>query len=191
MNNIDHLNRESRLSSDEPRELDPFNPHRSLSSDTTADSDDVCDVLDDLIEITRDGEEGFSHAAQYVTDRALRDEFNQFSRERAQIVSELQRMQRNYGKRDVDYSGSVMGAFHRAWMDIRSVVTKREDQAILDEAERGEDAAVESYQKALTHEPPLPASVHSTVQALANKIQRAHDRVRSLRDSGRYQAKVS
>jgi hypothetical protein len=48
-------------------------------------------------------------------------------------------------------------------------VGSRNDQAILDEAERGEDAAVEAYRN-----------------ALANKVQRAHDRIRALRDSGRY-----
>jgi uncharacterized protein (TIGR02284 family) len=100
-------------------------------------------------------------------------------------------MERNYGRRDVDYSGSVMGAFHRAWMDIRTIVTQRDDQAILEEAERGEDAALAAYRKAMDHKPPLPISVHSLIHALAGKIQRAHDRVRSLRDSGRYNRKDS
>src|SRR3569832_1053048 len=106
----DTLPRDSRLGFDpdmeETREISPA--ERNFSADAsmnaTADADDVCAILADLIEITRDGEEGFSHGAQYVNDRALRDEFNQFSRERAQIVSELQRLERNYGKRDVDYS---------------------------------------------------------------------------------------
>lgn len=197
--NSDTLARDRRFGTDpdmeETRRLSAFERSFSTSYSTpstqpTADADEVCEVLGDLIEITRDGEEGFSHGALYVNDRALRDEFNQFSRERAQIVSELQRMERNYGKRDIDYSGSVSGAFHRAWMDIRSVVTERDDQAILEEAERGEDAAMETYRKALAHEPPLPPTVLSIIQALAGKIQRAHDRVRSLCDSGRYAARA-
>jgi uncharacterized protein (TIGR02284 family) len=186
---VDILERDPDL--EETRRLPTFGRSQHFAAEPTADADSVCTVLEDLIEITRDGEEGFSHAAQYADDRALRDEFNQFSRERAQIVSELQRLERNFGRRDVDYSGSVMGAFHRAWMDIRTIVTQRDDQAILEEAERGEDAALEAYKKALNRKPPLPVSVHSLIQALANKIQRAHDRVRSLRDSGRYNRKVS
>jgi uncharacterized protein (TIGR02284 family) len=191
--NIDTLARDLREGGnpdmEETRQLTPA--QRNPAFGANADADEVCDVLNDLIEITRDGEEGFSHGAQYINDRALRDEFNQFSRERAQFVSELQRLERNYGKRDVDYNGSISGAFHRAWMDIRTIVTERDDQAILEEAERGEDAAVETYRKALSHEPPLPASVHAIVQVLANKIQRSHDRVRSLRDSGRYARKTA
>lgn len=173
----------------ETRHFPKLNRQSFAIDDTTAEA--VCAVLEDLIEVARDGEEGFSHAAHYVTDRPLRDEFNQYSRERAQIVSELQRLERNYGKGDVDYSGSVMGAFHRAWMNIRTVVGSRNDQAILEEAERGEDAAVESFQKALKHEPPLPATVQSHLRALANKIQRAHDRVRDLRESNRYASKAA
>jgi len=176
---------------EETRRIPAFGRPPNFPAEDSADPETVCSVLENLIEITRDGEEGFSHAAQYSNDRALRDEFNQFSRERAQIVSELQRLERNFGRRDVDYSGSVMGAFHRAWMDIRSIVAQRDDQAILEEAERGEDAALEAYKKALNRRPPLPVSVHSLIQALANKIQRAHDRVRSLRDSGRYHRKPS
>jgi uncharacterized protein (TIGR02284 family) len=171
---------------EETRKIPTLQNRMRFSAEETADADTVCHVLEDLIEITRDGEEGFSHAAQYANDRALRDEFHQFSRERGQIVADLQRLERSFGKRDVDYSGSVIGAFHRAWMDIRSVVMHREDQAILEEAERGEDAALEAYAKALNHQPSLPASAWSVIQALANKIQKAHDRVKALRDSGRY-----
>ncbi|MDZ4289332.1 MAG: hypothetical protein U0984_15305, partial [Prosthecobacter sp.] len=51
----------------------PFLNRQNFAIDET-DAEAVCAVLEDLIEITRDGEEGYSHAAQYATDRALRDE---------------------------------------------------------------------------------------------------------------------
>jgi uncharacterized protein (TIGR02284 family) len=61
------------------------------------------------------------------------------------------------------------------------VITGQSDAAILDEAERGEDVAVNAYKKAL--EENLPANVQTIVQQQATQVKAAHDKVRSLRDT--------
>ena len=38
-------------------------------------------------------------------------------------------------------SGSVAGALHRGWVDVKSMVTGKDEEAVLNEAERGEDHA--------------------------------------------------
>ena len=38
--------------------------------------------------------------------------------------------------------GSVSGAVHRGWMNIKDAVAGHDDKAIIAEAERGEDVAV-------------------------------------------------
>jgi uncharacterized protein (TIGR02284 family) len=55
------------------------------------------------------------------------------------------------------------------------------EKAILDEAERGEDVAVKSYEKALKAD--LPADLANVVQRQYTQVKQAHDRVRDLRDS--------
>jgi hypothetical protein len=44
---------------------------------------------------------------------------------------------------------SVSGAMHRGWINIKSLVTGKDEAAIVAEAERGEDAAVAACEQAL------------------------------------------
>ncbi len=67
---------------------------------------------------------------------------------------------------------------------MKTALSTRDDKAVLEECERGEDAAVARYRKALKAS--LPASVRSLVERQAEGAQRNHDEVRDLRD--RYKA---
>ena len=54
---------------------------------------------------------------------------------------------------------------------------------MLEECERGEDAAVARYRKALKEE--LPPDVRSLVERQAEGAQRNHDQIKQLRDEAR------
>ena len=95
------------------------------------------------------------------------------------MTTELQAEVRRLGG-DPERSGSMAGALHRGWLDIKSVVTGKDDHAILAEAERGEDVAKSTYESALNEA--LPASAETLVQQQAVKVRLAHDDVRSLRE---------
>ncbi len=136
-------------------------------------------VLNNLVETCKDGEKGFKTAAEGLTAPDIKNRFLQYSRERAQMTSELQAEVRRLGG-DPERSGSMAGALHRGWLDIKSIVTGKDDHAILAEAERGEDVAKNAYESALQE--PLPASAEMLVQQQATKVRRAHDDVRNLRD---------
>ena len=141
--------------------------------------DKAISVLNNLIETTKDGEKGFKTAAEGLAAPDIKHRFLQYSRERAQMTTELQAEVRRLGG-DPERSGSMAGALHRGWLDIKSVVTGRDDHAILAEAERGEDVAKSTYESALNE--PLPASAETLVQQQAVKVRLAHDDVRSLRE---------
>jgi uncharacterized protein (TIGR02284 family) len=136
-------------------------------------------TLNNLIETCKDGERGFKTAADGLTAPDIKNRFLQYSRERAQMTSELQAEVRRLGG-DPERSGSMAGALHRGWLDIKSIVTGKDDHAIVAEAERGEDVAKNAYESALQE--PLPASARLLVQQQAMKVRQAHDDVRSLRD---------
>jgi uncharacterized protein (TIGR02284 family) len=57
-------------------------------------------------------------------------------------------------------------------------VTGKDEGAIIAEAERGEDVAVETYRKAL--EKDLPADIRDVVERQYKQILEAHNRIRSL-----------
>jgi uncharacterized protein (TIGR02284 family) len=158
-----------------------------LTDEAPAANPEVYDVLSNLISYCRDGSDGFAQAAEHATAPELVDRFRQYAYQRATFVADLQALEIRYGKASPDDSGSVTGALHRAWINIRTVVTTRDDQAILEEAERGEDAAVAAYRDAISkQENALPADVLEVLLKQAAQVKATHDDVRSLRDSGRY-----
>src|SRR5690348_9859028 len=101
------------------------------------DNEKVVNILNNLVETCRDGEEGFKEAAQNATSQDLKNFFTEMSRERAQFVGELQNQIRVLGG-DPENTGSAAGALHRAWMSIKGTLTGKDDKGILNEVERGE-----------------------------------------------------
>ena len=140
----------------------------------------ISSVLNGLIEALKDGQHGFRTAADDVKNPSLQTLFGELSMERGRFVAELEHLVRSVGE-DVEQSGSVVGAMHRAWIDLKSALSSGSEHSILAECERGEDSAVAEYRDALDHE--LPTTVHNVVQQQYYAIQQAHDRVRELRDS--------
>ena len=147
------------------------------------DQDKAIDVLEDLIETCKDGQNGYQDAATHVKRADLKSLFNEQSLERARFAEELNAEIIHMGKSDKRPSGSVSGALHRAWIDTK-VAVGGGDKTILESVEAGEDKAKEAYEKALTGAK-LPANVSEIVRRQAASVQRAHDEVKMLRDAAK------
>jgi uncharacterized protein (TIGR02284 family) len=145
------------------------------------DKDDVIATLNDLIETSRDGEEGFRTCAHGVKSSQLKQMFQQAASRCAQAVSELQAQVRALGG-DPERRGSVSGSLHRAWVDIKSTITGMDEAAVLAECERGEDVARKAYEDALSKD--LPADVRSMIERQYQGVRQHQDRVRQLRGGG-------
>ena len=141
------------------------------------DADKVIAILNGLIETCRDGENGFKTAADGLQDPKIKSLFQQYSRQRAEMARELQDEVRRLGG-NPEQRGSVAGAMHRGWIDIKSIVTGRDDNAIVAEAERGEDSAKRMYEDAL--QAALYTQTLALVREQSMKVHDAHDRVRAL-----------
>ncbi len=141
-------------------------------------------TLNDLVEILRDGQHGYKTAAEDAKDAELSQLFRRYSEQRAEFVSQLQTRLLALGA-EPEKSGSATGALHRTWIDLKAALSKNEPHAVLAEAERGEDAAVEAFQKALdSNDLDLPTRDVLTRQY--QEVQSAHDRVKQLRDGATY-----
>lgn len=143
-----------------------------------ADNDKAISVLNSLIETCKDGQNGFQTAADGIKRSEFKSLFYQYSQQRAQFAGELQQEVRRLGG-DPEQAGSVAATLHRGWMNIKSAVTGEDENAVLAEAERGEDSAVASYRDALADQN-LPADVRDIVERQYAQVQEAHDRVRNL-----------
>ena len=146
------------------------------------DEHNAISVIEDLIETCRDGQKGYQDAASHVKRPDLKTFFNEQSLERARFAGELEAELIHLGKPDKRVSGSVGGTLRRAWIDTK-VSLGGGDKTILESVEAGEDNAKESYQKAVTGD--LPENIAQIVRRQAASVQRAHDRVKSLRDEAR------
>ena len=141
------------------------------------------EIIDNLIETLKDGQEGFKQAAESVKDPQLKSLFSEYSQQRARFAVELRSKAQSPDERDSKISGSAAGALHRGWINLKSAITQGEDHAILAECERGEDSAVEEFRKALNDG--LSAPVQDIVSRQYAEIKQAHDRVKQLRDAAK------
>ena len=139
----------------------------------------ITDVLNDLITVSKDGEAGFNKAAEETTDENLKSTFTKRAKGCTHAIAELQRHVENLGGTPAD-NGSVLGALHRGWLDIKSAVMDRDAHAILAECERGEDVAKATYAKALKAD--LTANIRELIEKQYAVVKRNHDLVRDLRD---------
>jgi len=145
--------------------------------------DTTVSILNDLIETSKDGEKGFTKSAEDAGNAELKAVFMEGARRCSDAVQELQALVRSEGG-DPEDTGSVASALHRGWVSLREAVTGRDDEAILEECERGEDYAKAQYRKALDSS--LPFSIREVVERQYRGVVANHDRVRDLRD--RYRA---
>jgi uncharacterized protein (TIGR02284 family) len=146
---------------------------------TSTDTEHSVDVLNQLLETARDGEKGFTEAAESTDSPDLRATLQGFAAQRAAVVTELTKLIQSVGG-DPQESGHIAGAMHRGWMNIKEAFSKRDDKAILEECERGEDYAKKAFTEARNE--PLPENIRTVVQRMSSEVKMAHDRVRGLRD---------
>ncbi|MDM7921956.1 MAG: PA2169 family four-helix-bundle protein [Pyrinomonadaceae bacterium] len=140
----------------------------------------VISTLNGLIETCRDGQEGFKQAAEGVDRTDMKSLFYEYSQQRASYVGDLQSLVQTLGG-DPEDSGSLAGSLHRGWINIKSAVTGKDESAILNECERGEDSAKNMYKEALEEQ--LPDYIRQTVEQQYAGVKEAHDRVKAFRDA--------
>jgi len=143
-------------------------------------SEQICQTVKELIEVCRDGQEGFQTAAEAFGDPALRAEFLQYSEQRRQFATDLESAIAASGRKVDEPGTSLSGTLHRGWINLRQSLAGNDEKAVLSECERGEDTAIETYRKA--RQARLPNPFREIVESEYADVQRVHDRVRSLRD---------
>jgi uncharacterized protein (TIGR02284 family) len=141
-------------------------------------TENVSNVLNNLIETCKDGEQGFRQAAEKAKDPSLRALFSKYSTQRAGYAQELQQLVATLGEKP-ETSGHAAGALHRGWTGLKAALSRDEDKALIDECEAGEDAAVNAYRDASGAA--LPPTVSQVVQRQFAGVQEAHIIIRDLK----------
>ena len=148
----------------------------------------VIDTLNDLIENCKDGEFGFQSSAEHARTDSLKKTFLARAQDCRQAAEELRGLVAQLGGKSSPDGGTLAGAAHRGWVAVKGTLAGYSDLNMLEEAERGEDAALERYRAALDND--LPADVRAVVQRQYEGAKRNHNEIRTLRDAARVQDKA-
>ena len=142
-------------------------------------------TLKHLVEICKQGEEGFETAAENIRNTEYESLLRNYSQQRAKFASELEsEIVKLGGDRDDNTFKGMLddagGALHRGWINIKSAVAGGDSEAILAECQTGDKAAVETYEKALQTSN-LPANIESLVRRQYADVVEAYNKIKTFK----------
>jgi uncharacterized protein (TIGR02284 family) len=137
-------------------------------------------TLNTLIDTYKDGEMGLRVSAEHVKSVELKVVLAAMADRCTESAGELSVLVRHLDG-NPDERGSLAGALHRGLIDLRAMIARSDDHAILEECERGEDAAKKRYRDALGSD--LPPNVRIVIDRQYQGVMANHDRIKALRDS--------
>lgn len=143
----------------------------------------LVDNLNHLISICNDGKYGYETAAEDADSPELKSIFMGYSAQRAGYVTELKQFVRSAGG-DPDKGGGPLGALHRAWIDVKSALSSKDNKAVLGACITGEEAAVKAYDEVL-NETNTPSNIRDILMRQRTGIQEALNKVQSLHNTVR------
>lgn len=144
-------------------------------------TDHSISTLNSLIKTTLDSMKGFRDAAEDASNTQYATTFAEFAEERSQVASSLQAEVRRLGGNPEDDS-SFLAAAHRTFMDLKQALTGKDDKAIIQEVERGEDYIKAKFEEAL-EDNDLDPSARAVVQQAYQSVRAGHDRASALKHS--------
>ncbi|WP_412559806.1 ferritin-like domain-containing protein [Winogradskyella sp. MIT101101] len=134
-------------------------------------SEEISNKLNELLVKNYDAEKGYLNAIDNVDSDRLKMFFKRRASERSEFAKELRTEILRYGEDPKD-SGSFKGTVHRNWMSLKSLFSSNNEEAILEEAIKGEKESLKSYND-LLEERNLPPSIDSLLIKHKNAIQAA------------------
>jgi uncharacterized protein (TIGR02284 family) len=136
-------------------------------------------TLNTLIATTIDSVTGYEDSAQNIHDERLREIFRKRADERQQVVEQLRTEVRRLGG-DPEESGSFLGKTHQRFEDLKAAVTGRDEKAIINEVERGEDYLKDKFETALK-DGDLSGESRAVVEQAYQSVRQGHDQISQLK----------
>jgi uncharacterized protein (TIGR02284 family) len=136
-------------------------------------------TLNTLITTTIDSVTGYEDSATNIDNERLRQIFRERASERQQVVEDLRAEVRRLGG-DPDNSGSFLGKAHQRFEDLKAAVTGRDEKAIINEVERGEDYLKEKFETAL-NDGSLSGESRQVVERAYQSVRSGHDQISQLK----------
>ena len=141
--------------------------------------DNQTTALNTLITTLIDSINGYEDAAANSEGGRFQQLFRERASERRQVVEDLRAEVRRLGGNPED-DGSIMGKTHQRFLDLKAAVTGRDDKAIINEVERGEDYLKEKFEAALESDQ-LTGESRAAVERAYQSVRSGHDQMSQLK----------
>ena len=139
------------------------------------------EILNSLIQINNDRIKGYETASKEADETDLKTLFSHFTETslkcKADLVAEVKRL----GGTATEGT-TTSGKFFRVWMDIKSAMTGSDRKAIINSCEYGEEAALETYDDALSHDEDLSAEQLMMIKQQHAVIKANYQKIKDLSD---------
>jgi len=147
---------------------------------THHDHSDEITTLNTLTATLIDSVTGFDDAASNIEGSSrLQQLFRERAGERRQVVEDLRGEVRRLGGNPED-DGSFLGKTHQRFLDLKAAIMGRDEQAIVNEVERGEDYLKEKFEAAL-NSGHLSGDSRAVVERAYQSVRAGHDQVSALK----------
>ena len=142
-------------------------------------TDDNTTILKTLTSTLNDSVNVYRDAAENAEGSQFQQIFRDNASERERVAGELAGEVRRLGGTP-DEDGTVLGKTHQAFLDLKAAVTGRDDKAIINEVERGEDYLKEKFEAALAGYK-LTTESREIVERAYQSVRKGHDQISQLK----------
>jgi uncharacterized protein (TIGR02284 family) len=146
---------------------------------TMTDRQDEISTLNTLIATLIDSITGYEDAAANSEAGRFAQIFRERAGERQRVVEDLRAEVRRLGGNPED-DGSFMGKTHQRFLDLKAAITGRDDKAIINEVERGEDYLKSKFETAL-ESGNLSGETRAAVERAYQSVRAGHDQMSQLK----------
>ncbi|MBA3663232.1 MAG: PA2169 family four-helix-bundle protein [Bacteroidetes bacterium] len=136
-----------------------------------------------LIIINNDRYEGYKKAASETEETDLKTLFTEFSIQSKDFADELRKFV-SLDEQPEENETTNSGKLYRVWMDVKAGISGKDRKAILSSCEFGEDFAKKTYDEVMEQLADLPPGSEEIIKRQRVQLQRSHDTIKELRDSG-------
>ena len=134
-------------------------------------------LLNELIEITRDGQRFYEHASHEVGDRHLQSLFGEMSRAKVEVIQALSaRVAANHEQ--PASGGTLLGRLRRLYADTRATLASDEAATYVAQLEEAEDRILHAFEDALEQ---ADVDLRPLLASEMPKVRACHDRMRGLK----------
>jgi uncharacterized protein (TIGR02284 family) len=143
-------------------------------------NDDNTASVSTLVTTMIDSINGYRDAAANAESSQFQELFRSMADERSAVVEDLRREVAQVDG-DAPDDGSIMGKTHQRFLDLKAAITGRDDKAIINEVERGEDYLKEKFEAVLSNQEGMSPSLQAALQRAWESVREGHDKVSQLK----------